>query len=160
MDMTGQRILLVEDDPLLGRAVSLYLRAIGAEVDGPHVTVHSALKALSRTGYDAALLDFDLAGETTTPVAEALRDRSIHFVFYTGSRSAAAWLAEEFRAAVIDKPAPLEDVANALTTRAPRARSDLRPTSARHGRPMHARPPAETVQSRARDTAMLSSSRL
>jgi CheY-like chemotaxis protein len=46
--------------------------------------VHEALTAVKGTPFDVAILDVNLSGETTGPVAEALAARGTPFVFATG----------------------------------------------------------------------------
>jgi DNA-binding response OmpR family regulator len=46
--------------------------------------VAEALEAAGRDAYDAAVLDVNLAGDQIDPVAEALSQRNVPFVFVTG----------------------------------------------------------------------------
>ena len=56
----------------------------GYEVLGPAPTVSRALTLLEGDPPDVAMLDLNLAGETTVPVAEELRRRDIPFVVVSG----------------------------------------------------------------------------
>ncbi len=58
---------------------------MGVDVLGPVPSVAAALALLAAgTPPDAAILDVKLGGEMAFPVAEALRARSIPFMFTTG----------------------------------------------------------------------------
>ena len=82
--LTGRLILVVEDDPLIAIDMQDMLTDRGAEVLGPAPSVGAALKALSGRRPDAAVLDVNLRGVMSTPVAEALRREGVPFVVATG----------------------------------------------------------------------------
>lgn len=78
------RILLVEDEPLVAMAIEDSLESQNVGVVGPAGTVAEALALIAEGGIDAALLDVTLRGERVDPVAAALSERNIPFVFTTG----------------------------------------------------------------------------
>jgi DNA-binding response OmpR family regulator len=78
------RILVVEDEILLALTMAQDLEEAGFEVIGPASTVASALKLVSDSGCDAAVLDINLTRETVEPVAHALRDLRVPFMTVTG----------------------------------------------------------------------------
>jgi CheY-like chemotaxis protein len=80
----GKRILVVEDEMIVAMLIEDILMDNGATVVGPAARVNKALDLLGTEEVDAALLDVNLAGENTTPVAEELRRRGIPFAFATG----------------------------------------------------------------------------
>lgn len=81
----GCRVLVVEDEYLLAEDICQELQAAGAEVLGPASTVEGALGLLAHDGGpDVAILDVNLGGERSFPVADALRLRHVPFVFSTG----------------------------------------------------------------------------
>ena len=82
--LTGRRILVVEDEALVAMLVEDALLDAGATVMGPVATVAEALALLAKDPPDVAVLDLNLAGETSTPVADALAARGIPFVVATG----------------------------------------------------------------------------
>src|SRR5262249_20868950 len=81
---TENRILLVEDEMLVGMMMSEVLGELGFQVVGPVGHVGDALKAVETEGFRAAVLDVNLHGEMVYPVAEALTAREVPFVFVTG----------------------------------------------------------------------------
>lgn len=82
--LTGQSVLVVEDEALVAMLVEDALLDAGATVLGPAATVAEALALLERETPHVAVLDLNLAGETSTPVADALALRGIPFVVATG----------------------------------------------------------------------------
>ena len=82
--MAGKRILVVEDEMIVAMLIEDILSDAGATIVGPAARVARALDLLGENEVDAALLDVNLAGEMTTPVAEELRRRGIPFAFATG----------------------------------------------------------------------------
>ncbi len=80
----GERILLVEDEPLIAFDVADHLRRAGFEVVGPAASVSAALTLLNSQGCDVAVLDVNLGRETAAPIADALRTKSLPFVALSG----------------------------------------------------------------------------
>lgn len=81
----GRKILVVEDDYLEALALAEMLQAAGADVIGPVSEIQEALSFVEKgDDVDAAILDVDLHGQKSYPVAQALAARQIRFVFATG----------------------------------------------------------------------------
>ncbi|WP_414472495.1 response regulator [Microvirga sp. M2] len=79
------RVLVVEDEYFIADDMAKALEKLGAEVVGPVPKPDKALMLLSSgEGIDAAVLDINLRGEEVFPVADALAERGIPFVFATG----------------------------------------------------------------------------
>jgi two-component SAPR family response regulator len=83
-DLTGLKVLVVEDTFLVAEVIAELLDSCGCGVVGPVPRVSSAMRTISEASFDGALLDVNLAGELCFPVAEELRGRGIPFVFLTG----------------------------------------------------------------------------
>ena len=88
-ELEGARILVVEDEFLVAMLLEEMLEAAGCVVAGPIPRIADALAAVYRETYDAAVLDINLAGERIDPVADALSQRNIPFMFVTGYSAAA-----------------------------------------------------------------------
>ena len=82
--LDGLRVLVVEDVAMVAWLVRDVLRNAGADVAGPVSDVALALALLSEQEVDAAVLDKNLNGETSDPIADALVARKVPFVFLTG----------------------------------------------------------------------------
>ncbi len=80
----GARILVVEDNALLAIELAQALTSAGFEAVGPALTVAQSIALIEKDGCDAAVLDINLRGETSEPVAESLRARGIPFITMTG----------------------------------------------------------------------------
>ena len=84
--LQNRRVLVVEDDFLIGDALTEVLESQGAVVIGPIGWTVEALAVVQERAprFDIAVLDVDLHGERSYPIADALVSRGIPFVFTTG----------------------------------------------------------------------------
>lgn len=80
----GNRVLIVEDEPLIGMVLTDYLQDAGCIVAGPAQSAEKALQMATDEAIDAALVDGNLAGRRVDQIVTALRDRGIPFAFVTG----------------------------------------------------------------------------
>ena len=87
MSLQGKRILVIEDELLLALCVGEALEEQGCEVIGPATSVRQGLNLVETTAVNGAILDINLNGELVYPVAKALMDRNIPFLFTTGYAS-------------------------------------------------------------------------
>ena len=77
-------ILIVEDEPLIAMMLEDFIESLGHDVRGPCESVAQALAAIDGDGFDLAILDVNLKGESVWPVAAALRAKNIPFVLASG----------------------------------------------------------------------------
>ena len=114
--LTGRRILVVEDESLVAMLLETILEDMGAIPVGAISTVDEALEVVADDPLlDAALLDVNVAGREVFPVAKALEDRGVPFVFSTGYGEGG--LPEEWRGrTTIQKPFTEAAVRDALKT--------------------------------------------
>lgn len=112
--MPGQHsILVVEDEPLIAMMLEDFLETLGHTVHASCDNVESATEAARKGGFDLAILDVNLNGESVWPVARALREKDIPFVLATGGYVEPA--PEEFaNVPVIEKPYTVDRVTPAL----------------------------------------------
>ena len=83
--ITGLRVLLVEDEPVVAFDIGEMIREAEGEVVGPFASVREARAILKdNAAVDAAVLDVNLSDGKITPVLESLRARGIPTVVYTG----------------------------------------------------------------------------
>jgi DNA-binding response OmpR family regulator len=82
--LDGVRVLVVEDEYLVAILIEEILESAGCVVVGPVPRVPEALDTIDHVDCDAAVLDVNLAGERINPVADALSERDVPFMFVTG----------------------------------------------------------------------------
>ena len=82
--LAGRRILVVEDEMLVLMNIESALKELGCTAISVAATIANALALLDYKSFDAAMLDVNLQGEKSYPVAEALAFRGIPFAFSTG----------------------------------------------------------------------------
>ena len=87
MPITGRKILLVEDEALVGIMMKDALSDLGFAVVGPIPDLAQALAAATEDRFSGAILDINIGGEPIYPVADALARRGVPFVFVTGYRA-------------------------------------------------------------------------
>jgi DNA-binding response OmpR family regulator len=78
------RILVVEDNFLVAETIAQALKDWGYIVVGPASNLASGLTLAREAEIDGALLDVNLGGRYCFPIAIALRDRHVPFMFLTG----------------------------------------------------------------------------
>jgi DNA-binding response OmpR family regulator len=78
------RVLVVEDEFLLGLSLLEDLAEAGADVVGPISTLDEALEVVMSEAFDLALLDINIRGEMSFPIADALLARNVPLIFLTG----------------------------------------------------------------------------
>lgn len=110
--MTGEtvkRVLIVEDEVLLALHLEDMLTALGHEVVGHAMRIDMAMELARESDIDFAVLDINVAGTDSFPVADILRHRGIPFAFATGY--GAEGLADGYRDfPVLRKPYSQEDL--------------------------------------------------
>ena len=78
-----KRVLLAEDEAIIGMMMREFLLDYGLFVVGPCCTVSEALAAAAAE-FDCAILDLNLGGDSIYPVASMLGERNVPFAFVTG----------------------------------------------------------------------------
>jgi DNA-binding NtrC family response regulator len=82
--VSNRRILVIEDEFLIGLEMHSLLTEAGFGVVGPAANVPAALKHISEGNFDAALVDANLGGDSVEGITAALADRGTPFVLVTG----------------------------------------------------------------------------
>lgn len=106
-------ILVVEDEPLIAMMLEDFLETLGHRVHATCDTVRDAIGETDKGGFDLAILDVNLGGETSWPVAHKLREMQIPFVIATGGHVDPP-PAEFADVPVIEKPYTVDRVSPAL----------------------------------------------
>jgi PAS domain S-box-containing protein len=107
------RILVVEDEGLVGALTTELIELMGYSALGPCVNLSEAMSVMRRNHIDGAVLDVNLGGELVFPLAKALAERSIPLVFLTGYERTA--ICDGFEdCPVLQKPVAADDLRSAL----------------------------------------------
>lgn len=83
-DLSGQRVLVLEDDYYLASDASAALRGAGAVIVGPYSSERDAAKAAAENVITAAVLDINTDEGPSFKLARLLQERHVPFVFLTG----------------------------------------------------------------------------
>jgi CheY-like chemotaxis protein len=83
-DLAGRRVLLVEDESLIIMLIEDALADLGCEIAGVASRFEDAISKARTLAFDIAVLDVNLNGLRTFPIAEIIKARGIAFVFATG----------------------------------------------------------------------------
>jgi DNA-binding NtrC family response regulator len=84
-DLSGVRVLVVEDSWHIGVALKSLLRAMGADVVGPVATAADAERLISEQSPDVAIVDFNLrGGELAHGLISRLNERGIRVIVISG----------------------------------------------------------------------------
>jgi DNA-binding NtrC family response regulator len=81
---SGRRVLVVEDEMMVAWLLEDMLAELGCAVVGPAGSVKQALAMIDAEAIDVAVLDVNLNGEMSYPIADALAARGVPFIFVTG----------------------------------------------------------------------------
>ncbi|HUO23920.1 MAG TPA: response regulator [Caulobacteraceae bacterium] len=109
----GRRIIVVEDEMMIAMLLEDMLADLGHTVVGVAGRLDSALDLARTAEADLAILDVNLSGEASFPVAQVLSDRGLPFMFATGY--GALGIEAPFQSALtLKKPFVLSDLSKAL----------------------------------------------
>lgn len=78
------RILVVEDEPMIALLMEELLADLGHEVAAMAMRLAEALEIARGVEIDLAILDVNLAGTASFPVADVLAERGVPYLFATG----------------------------------------------------------------------------
>jgi CheY-like chemotaxis protein len=109
----GRRVLIVEDEGMTAMLLEDMLADLGHAVVAAVGRMERAAQLISEGEFDFAILDVNLRGEFTYPLADILKARGIPFVFATGYGSAG--LAQQWRSTpTLEKPFQAADLERAM----------------------------------------------
>lgn len=83
--LSGRRVLVVEDEMLVVMMIEDMLADLGCTSVASAATVARALALIDAQVFDIAILDMNLSGNDSHPVAEVLSARGIPFIYSTGN---------------------------------------------------------------------------
>jgi DNA-binding response OmpR family regulator len=109
-----RRALVVEDEIMVAMYVEDCLTDLGFEVAGIATGLDEALPLAREADFDFAVLDINLAGQLSFPVADELRKRGIPFLFASGYGSKVS-TDKHTDAVRIQKPFRQRELAHAIS---------------------------------------------
>jgi DNA-binding response OmpR family regulator len=78
------RVLVIEDEALVGMMIEDFLGDFGYSVVGPIENLEAAVFLAATEHIDVAVVDINISGQVATAVADKLIDREIPFLFVSG----------------------------------------------------------------------------
>jgi CheY-like chemotaxis protein len=112
-DLSGKRILVVEDSPVVAPFTADILGELGCVVVGPAPNMAAARALIESETLDAALMDVHIRGERVFPLCDMLESRAVPFILTSGY---ADWQVPEKleQRPRLQKPYTMEQVEKAL----------------------------------------------
>lgn len=108
------RILLAEDELIVGWDIRDTLEEHGFEVDGPHATSVEGLDAASARLPDVAFLDARLADGPVKPLSDFLHGKGIPMVFHSGHAQPEDFIGSYPQSVICPKPSTQEQYVAAV----------------------------------------------
>lgn len=78
------RVLVVEDEPLIGMDIEYAVEEMGHEVVGPIAELGDALALAANEAFGCAILDINIRGGHSYPVADILLERGLPVLLLSG----------------------------------------------------------------------------
>jgi CheY-like chemotaxis protein len=107
------RALVVEDELLVGMLLEDMLHDLDCEVAALSSSLDDALEQAAMAGFDFAVLDVNLNGQQSFPVADIVRRRGLPYLFATGYGGSILTSAHT-HVPVLQKPFDREELRRAL----------------------------------------------
>ena len=109
------KALIVEDEFLVSLHVRGLLEDVGYEVVGPAARLAEGLHLAEQADLVLAVLDVNIAGVLSWPVARRLRDRGVPFFFITGYLEAHTQMPNDLKGAIVlSKPVGIDGILGAI----------------------------------------------
>ncbi len=118
--LRGLRVLIAEDNFLIGEALRETLLCFGCAVVGPIADLAEVMGVIETSDIDAALLDVQLGDANILPAASALAARGIPFIVTTGGGNPIGLPAVLARAPCLKKPFGAEQLEVVMNAAFPR----------------------------------------
>jgi CheY-like chemotaxis protein len=113
MSLEGARALIIEDEAIIAMTAEDMLDQLGCITVASVSSLAEAIAAAERGGFDFALLDVNLNGAESLPVAALLKKAGLPFVFTTGYGSVVRGVDHE-DAPLVTKPYRTRDLGIAI----------------------------------------------
>lgn len=112
--LAGQRVLLVEDSLIIALDAEDIATRLGAAEVATAASVDAALDLIAASAPTVAILDINLGNGNSFPIADALLELNVPFMFATGYGEQARFPDRHRGRPVVQKPYTIENVARAL----------------------------------------------
>lgn len=120
-EFSGIKVLIVEDEGFVALLIEDMLQDLGCEIVASVAGLNEACRIAQTAEIDLGVLDINLDGEQSFPVAAVLRERGVPFMFSTGYGTSGL-PAEYGDCTVLGKPFSAEDLRRSIgLTRAMRS---------------------------------------
>lgn len=107
-------VLVVEDSIIIALDTEENLKRLGVTEVRLESSVTGALAAIAENPPEFAIIDFNLGGESSEPIAAALRNAGVRFVLATGYAEAAGGFEQLGAEAVLRKPYGMSEIERLL----------------------------------------------
>ena len=111
--LAGLQVLVIEDESMVAMLLQDTLAEIGCEVIGIASRFDDAVKKAKSLTFDIAVLDVNLNGRNTFPIADSLAERGVAFVVATGYGATSLPRSLQ-RVPILQKPFRQRDLERAL----------------------------------------------
>ncbi|WP_370336805.1 HWE histidine kinase domain-containing protein [Parvularcula marina] len=111
------RILIAEDEAIVAMDIESMMTSMNYDIFGCFGTFEETMKAIETGTPDLALLDANLHGESSIPIAENLIARGVPVIFATGYSELTGKLAEYPDLTILTKPVDEGKLARAIETK-------------------------------------------
>jgi len=119
INSTGQRVLVVEDEPMIRLLLDDMLSELGYTMAAEAGRLDEALALAKEGEFDIAILDVNLDGQPINPVVDVLIGRGVPFVFVSGYAKRGI-LQQHSQVPLLQKPFQADGLARALAAVAPK----------------------------------------
>ncbi len=113
MSFLGLRVLLVEDEAIIAMTAEDMLEELGCTIAATASNLEEAFASVEGEAFEVALLDINLNGQQSLPVAARLRAKGRPFVFTTGYGAAGSG-ADYADVPLVTKPYQIADLEAAI----------------------------------------------
>ena len=107
------KVLLVEDEAIIAMTAEDMLEELGCTVAATATNIEEAFACVEQRDFDVALLDINLNGQQSLPVAAVLTQNGTPFVFTTGYGAAGSG-ADYADVPLVTKPYQIADLEAAI----------------------------------------------
>ena len=113
LPLAGMQVV-VEDMYMIAMDLCDRLTDCGCSIVGPAASVKQALEKIEGVALDGAVLDVNLDGERSFPIAESLASRGVPFLFLSGYDSATIIPEEFLTVQRLSKPVDIKALTSAI----------------------------------------------